>query len=76
MTNFRMYHKTIAAGIFIAIFVGLLTAVPALADDCEEALLECGIDAVVAALFGGIQSGLSYFSGCLIGYLWCLEYYD
>jgi hypothetical protein len=76
MTNLRTYHKTIAVGIFIALFFCFLTAVPALADECEEGLIECGIDAVVSGLFSGFQSGLMHFAGCLIGYGWCLEYYD
>ncbi len=76
MIDLRTYHKTIAAGIFIALFFCLLTAVPVLADDCEDGLLECSLDAVISALFRGIQSGLMHFNGCLIGYVWCLEYYE
>lgn len=76
MTQFRTYQKTIAAGIFIALFLWFLTAVPALAGDCEKGLVKCGIDAAISSLLGGIQSGLMYFTGCLIGYEWCLEYYE
>ena len=76
MTYLRVHHKKIVAGVFIVLLFALLAAVPVLADECERGLLQCGIDAAISGLFGGIQNGLIYFSGCLIGYEWCLEYYE
>ena len=76
MTYLRKHHKKIAAGLFIALLFGFLTAGQVLANDCERGLLKCSLDAAITALFGGLQSGLMYFSGCLIGYEWCLEYYE
>lgn len=75
MKFLRTHHKAAAAVLIgILLFLGL-TAVPTLAGDCERGLVKCGIDSAIVGLFGGIQSGLLYFSGCLIGYGWCLAYY-
>lgn len=43
---------------------------------CENALIKCGVDAVVAGLFSGPQTFLAYYAGCFIGYSWCLRYYN
>lgn len=43
---------------------------------CENALIKCGVDAVVAGLISGPQSFLAYSAGCFIGYSWCLKYYN
>ena len=43
---------------------------------CEQALEKCGGDAILTLIFGGIQSFLFYYSGCLIGYSWCLKYFE
>ena len=42
---------------------------------CTKALEKCTVEAVVAGLFGGINSLAAYAAGCLIGYDWCLKYY-
>jgi hypothetical protein len=35
----------------------------------------CTTDAIKSGLVSGAQSFLVYFSGCLMGYTWCLKYY-
>ncbi len=77
MKFLRTNHKVITAGVMIGLMFAMgLAAAPALAGNCERALIKCGIDAAIAGLFGGLQSGLTYFSGCLIGYGWCLDYIE
>ena len=66
----------IMAGVLVLLMAALIFAPQQLsAKECVEALGRCSIDAVIVAIFGGIQNGLLYFSGCLIGYSWCLEYF-
>lgn len=43
---------------------------------CEKALVDCSVDAAIVGLFGGPKVGLLYLSGCLMGYGWCIQYYD
>ncbi len=45
------------------------------ANVCDEALVKCGVDAVIVTLFSGPASGFLYFSGCLIGHDFCEKYY-
>ena len=42
---------------------------------CERALAKCGIDALLSTLLSGPEIGALYYSGCLLGYAWCLQYY-
>jgi len=77
MKFLKTNHKVITAGVLIGLLFLLgLTTAPVLGGDCEKGLVKCGIDAAIVALFGGLQSGLTYFSGCLIGYGWCLDYME
>lgn len=43
---------------------------------CDKALGKCGIDAAKAGLFSGPQAFLTYYAGCMMGYSWCLKYYN
>ena len=43
---------------------------------CEQALEKCGGDAFLTLIFGGPQSFLAYYAGCLLGYSWCLKYFE
>ncbi len=42
---------------------------------CDKALVKCGVDAVIAGILSGAQTFLLFYSGCLMGYSWCLKYY-
>jgi len=43
---------------------------------CEQALEKCNGDAFLTLIFGGPQSFLIYYTGCLLGYSWCLKYFE
>jgi hypothetical protein len=42
---------------------------------CDKALIKCGVDALIAGVLSGAQTFLLLYSGCLMGYTWCLKYY-
>jgi len=44
--------------------------------ECEEAFMRCGADALITAVISGPGAGIVYATGCLLGYTWCLKYYD
>lgn len=43
--------------------------------DCQGALARCGVTAVMASI-GSPLLGAAIASGCLIGYSWCLQYFN
>ena len=43
---------------------------------CEKALARCGADALIAGLTGGPLAFALWGSGCLMGYDFCLRYYE
>ena len=69
-------HKKIMV-VALALFILVYAAAPSLQANagCVEALRKCSVDAVIALIFGGPQTFLLYYSGCLMGYTWCLKYY-
>ncbi len=73
--NKKNVSAKILSGVLILLLVFLfLTPFQLAAKSCREAFVECSVDAVIIGLFSGFQSGLLYFSGCAVGYGWCLEY--
>jgi hypothetical protein len=44
--------------------------------DCERALARCALDAMIAGLTGGPLALALWGSGCLMGYDFCLRYYE
>ena len=44
--------------------------------DCERALARCGLDALIAGLTGGPLAFALWSSGCLMGYDFCMRYYE
>ena len=42
---------------------------------CEKAFSRCLLDAVISLILSGPQTSAIYASGCLNGYIWCLNYY-
>ena len=68
--------KIVALGLIVCVCFFLVSSVYAREDVCKNALSRCTVDAVIAGLFSGPQSFLVYYSGCFIGYSWCLKYYD
>ena len=78
MKNLRRNKKfKIMAGVLVLLMsIFFLAPHQLVAEDCMIGLARCSIDAIIVAIFGGLQSGALYFSGCLIGYIWCLEYFD
>ncbi len=68
-----------AAALTVAAVLTALYAAPIQAREsvsiCNNALVKCGLDAVVAGLLSGGSAMALTFMGCLIGYDWCLKYY-
>jgi hypothetical protein len=44
--------------------------------DCERALAKCAVDATIAGLTGGPIAFALWSSGCLMGYDFCMRYYE
>lgn len=72
----RSNMKIIALGLIVCVCFFFVSSVSASEEVCKKALSRCTTDAVIAGLFSGPQSFLLYYSGCFIGYSWCLKYYD
>jgi hypothetical protein len=68
--------RLVVAGLILSLIVVFSTPGFASKQDCEDALIKCGVDATVAGLFSGPQTFLAYATGCLMGYSWCLKYYN
>ena len=69
------FRRIIILGLMFFVSIFFISSNYASADVCRKALSRCTVDAVVAGLFSGPQSFLLYFSGCFMGYSWCLKYY-
>lgn len=69
-------HKKIMV-VALVLFILVYAAAPSLQAnaDCGEALKKCSVDAIIILIFGGPHSFLLYYSGCFLGYTWCLKYY-
>jgi len=71
--------KKWAAALTVAAVLAVLYAAPIQAREntsiCTNALVKCGVDAVVAGLLSGGTAMALTAMGCLIGYDWCLKYY-
>ena len=68
--------KIIVIGLIVCVCFFLVSSGYASADVCKKALSKCSVDAVMTGLSSGLQSFLLYYSGCFMGYSWCLKYYD
>ena len=68
--------KILVVGLMVCLCLLMVSSVHASDDVCKKALDKCTTDAVISGLFGGPQSFLLYYSGCFMGYSWCLKYYD
>jgi hypothetical protein len=62
----------------LVLFLGVVTTptLHARLADCERALARCAADAVIAGLTGGPLALALWGSGCLMGYDFCMKYYD
>lgn len=69
-------NKILAAALALLLLTLIVTPFPLAAGECEGALGACLVDAIIAGLFGGIQTLLAYSAFCGIGYGWCLRYYS
>ena len=43
---------------------------------CERALHKCAVDAVIAGMTGGPVAFALWGTGCVMGYDFCMKYYD
>jgi hypothetical protein len=68
--------KYFVIGLIVCLCFGLVSSANASEDVCKKALSKCTVDAVKAGVTSGPQSFLLYYSGCYMGYTWCLKYYD
>lgn len=74
-TKNRRISKVLAA-VSIFLILGFVVTSAGWADSiCEKALVRCLVDAVVATILAGPETGAAYVLGCLNGYTWCLMYY-
>jgi hypothetical protein len=77
MNEKRNIRKRVLTGTLALLMIFLfLTPHQLSAGVCERALAKCGIDALLTSLLSGPEIGALYLSGCLLGYSWCLQYYD
>lgn len=77
MKNLKRYGSIKILAVAMALLMSILFLSPSqlAGGACREALARCSVDAAIAGFFGGIKAGLIFFSGCLVGYSWCLAYY-
>jgi len=68
--------KFVVVGLILSLVILFSSPGFASKEACENALIKCGVDAAIAGLISGPQSFLAYAAGCLIGYSWCLKYYN
>jgi hypothetical protein len=74
-TKDRRISKVLAA-VSVFLILGFVVTSAGWADSlCEKALARCLVDAVVATILSGPETGGAYVLGCLNGYTWCLMYY-
>ncbi len=66
--------KILALVLLLSFTLVYLVPYPLEANVCQDAFSKCGIDAVLVTIFSGPASGAIYFSGCLIGYDFCINY--
>lgn len=67
----------IGALVFVLLMGVILTpSLHANLADCERALHRCAVDAVVAGMTGGPIALSLWGTGCLLGYDFCLRYYE
>ena len=77
MNEKRKIRKRFLFGTLVLLMIFIVLAPHQLsAGVCERALAKCGIDALLTSLLSGPEIGALYFSACLLGYSWCLQYYD
>lgn len=69
-------NKILVAALALILLTLILTPLPLAAGECEKALVECAVDAVIVGLFGGAELWILYSYGCALGYDWCLRYYQ
>ena len=76
MKHKKIGFKKFLAGVLVLALFGVLS-MPTYGsgDVCYDALEKCAVQAIMAGMFGGMNSFASYASGCFIGYDWCLKYY-
>jgi len=67
--------RFVVAGLIICLMVGSTSVFASDKGACDKALVKCGVDAVIAGILSGPQTFLLFYSGCLMGYSWCLKYY-
>jgi hypothetical protein len=76
--NKKKANRIMIGALAIVLLMGVV-ATPSLhasLADCEKALARCAADAVIAGLTGGPLVFSLWSSGCLMGYDFCMKYYD
>ena len=68
--------RVLAVSLIFMVGVMMFSPTQLSADTCQRALGKCAVDALIAGIFGGSLVLLSYATGCLAGYKWCLRYYE
>ena len=70
------FRRIIILGLMFFVSIFFISSNYASAGVCKKALSRCTVDSVIAGLFSGPQSFLLYYSGCFMGYSWCMKYYE
>jgi hypothetical protein len=70
--------RILIAALVFFLFMGLVKtpSLHARRAICERALYKCAVDAVIAGMSGGPLALALWGTGCLMGYDFCLKYYD
>ena len=71
-------RRIMVGALVLTLFLGVIVtpSLHASLADCERALAKCGADAAIAGLTGGPLAFALWSSGCLMGYDFCMKYYE
>lgn len=71
----RTAKSFIVAGLIFCLILWSTSVFASENEACDKAFVKCGVDAVIGGILSGPQMFLLIYSGCLMGYTWCLKYY-
>jgi hypothetical protein len=77
MNIFRSHRvkNFVVTGLIICLIFWSTSVFASEKEACDKAFVKCGVDALIGGFLSGPQMFLFIYSGCLMGYTWCLKYY-